>query len=106
MRQQDMWFGSTDAELYIRNLSWEDAGVYICHFAGSNEKTLWLSIKGTLFFGWFYISFMVQILDANDVVTRDCFYLDCGGLPFPSTGFPARDVSVSLGFRVRVVLWC
>ena len=49
-RKADMWFGSIDGDLNIRNLRWEDEGFYICHFTGSEEKTVHLSIEGMLFY--------------------------------------------------------
>ena len=41
-----MWFGSTDGDLYIKNLRLEDGGSYVCHFSGFEEKTVQLSVKG------------------------------------------------------------
>ena len=45
-RKRDMWFGSTDGDLYIQNLRWGDGGIYGCHFTGFKEKTVQLSVKG------------------------------------------------------------
>ena len=49
-RENDMWFASTDGDLYIQNLIREDGGVYICKFSGYEEKTIRLSIEGMFFF--------------------------------------------------------
>ena len=49
-RQRDMWFDSTDGDLYIQNLRLGDDGIYVCHFTGFDEKTVQLSVKGELIF--------------------------------------------------------
>ena len=37
---------SPDGDLIIRNLRFEDAGVYQCRFPGSGDKSIKLSVRG------------------------------------------------------------
>ena len=49
-RSEYMWFSSIDGDLNIRNLSFEDAGLYTCHLSGYKHETIELSVKGTFLF--------------------------------------------------------
>ena len=48
-RSGDMGFISADGDLSIRNLRFEDAGFYTCHFTGFEYKIIELSVKGMFF---------------------------------------------------------
>ena len=49
-RSEYMWFSNIDGDLNIRNLSFEDAGLYTCHLSGYKHETIELSVKGTFLF--------------------------------------------------------
>ena len=49
-RSEYMWFSTIDGDLNIRNLSFEDAGLYTCHFSRYKHETIQLSVKGAFLF--------------------------------------------------------
>ena len=70
-RSDDMGFTSIDGDLIIRNLRFDDAGFYTCHFTGFAPKIIELSVKGIFFFFLFKVK-LPWIFHICDQYTPQC----------------------------------